>query len=362
MPRFVPRGLRGKNRGPAAAGEAGDPMWQADDDADLTWDPAQPTVPEPGVEAPRESGSEPDAERHGSREDASEAWPDDAATSLDGAATSTDDAAGSTDVERQPPPRRPRPGPGGRSRARPAAGAREVTSSPGTAAEDPEVADAAPDASPEASTGTTARSTRTRPQVRPPGRPGARAGAQTARPGRATADRDRGKVKPGRKRRRGGWSGWLTTIFLAAALLVSLQLTGVAWLGARHNDRTDDARRDAVSAATAAAQAIFSYDYRTFDQSVSNGRTYATGSFSKEYAQTTHDLKATAVKEQAVVRATVPAASVLEAGPDQVVVLLYVNQFRRNVNITGEKVDQNRVLLTMNRSGADWKVSKALAV
>ena len=42
--------------------------------------------------------------------------------------------------------------------------------------------------------------------------------------------------------------------------------------------------------------------------------------------------------------------------------LLYVNQYRRNVNITGEKVDQNRVVLTLVRVGGEWKVSAAAAI
>jgi Mce-associated membrane protein len=39
-----------------------------------------------------------------------------------------------------------------------------------------------------------------------------------------------------------------------------------------------------------------------------------------------------------------------------------VNQYRRNANITGEKVDQNRVVLTMVPVGGAWKVSHAVAV
>jgi Mce-associated membrane protein len=43
-------------------------------------------------------------------------------------------------------------------------------------------------------------------------------------------------------------------------------------------------------------------------------------------------------------------------------VLLYVNQYRKNVNITGEKVDQNRVVLTLVSVDGRWKVSHALAI
>jgi Mce-associated membrane protein len=43
-------------------------------------------------------------------------------------------------------------------------------------------------------------------------------------------------------------------------------------------------------------------------------------------------------------------------------VLVYLNQYRRNINVTGEKVDQNRVVLTMTRVGGQWKVTAAQAI
>jgi Mce-associated membrane protein len=42
--------------------------------------------------------------------------------------------------------------------------------------------------------------------------------------------------------------------------------------------------------------------------------------------------------------------------------LLYLNQYRRNVNTSGEKVDQNRVVLTMVLVDGEWKVSQAAAI
>jgi Mce-associated membrane protein len=122
------------------------------------------------------------------------------------------------------------------------------------------------------------------------------------------------------------------------------------------------AARECLAIAPAAAAALFSYDYRTFDASVANGRSFAAGTFADEYAQTTAALKAAAEKEQAVVTAQANSAGVVSAGGDQVEVLVYLNQYRRNVNITGEKVDQNRVVLTMTRVDGRWKVTGAQAI
>jgi Mce-associated membrane protein len=129
-----------------------------------------------------------------------------------------------------------------------------------------------------------------------------------------------------------------------------------------HAQQRDTAVHQSLAAATAAAQAIFSYDYRSFDTSVANGQSFVTGDFATQYGETTTALKANALKEQAVVRATVSASGVVSASTDRVELLLYLNQYRHNANVTGEKVDQNRVVLTMIRIHNDWKVSAATAL
>ncbi|HCT78018.1 MAG TPA: hypothetical protein DGT23_15775 [Micromonosporaceae bacterium] len=149
---------------------------------------------------------------------------------------------------------------------------------------------------------------------------------------------------------------------LLAALLVVAGLGGYAWYDKSRMSQEQAAARDCLAVAPAAAAALFSYDYRTFDASVANGKTFATGGFADEYAQTTSALKSAAEKEQAVVTAQANVAGVVSAGTDQVEVLVYLNQYRRNVNITGEKVDQNRVVLTMKRVDGQWKVSGAAAI
>jgi Mce-associated membrane protein len=151
-------------------------------------------------------------------------------------------------------------------------------------------------------------------------------------------------------------------VVLVAAIVLSGVSAGVAWYHHQDALRREAAVRESLAAATAAAQAIFSYDYRSFDASVANGRTFVTGDFATEYAQTTASLKSTAVAEQAVVHAQVSAIAVVEAGADRVELLVYLNQYRRNTNVAGEKVDQNRVVLTMVHTEDGWKVVKALAV
>ncbi|TDB76765.1 hypothetical protein [Micromonospora sp. KC723] len=149
---------------------------------------------------------------------------------------------------------------------------------------------------------------------------------------------------------------------LVTAILLAAAVAGLGWHGDRGAERRDAAVRQVLATAPAAAKAIFSYDHRTFDDSVANGRSFVTGPFAREYAQTTATLKQTAVKQQAVVLAEVSATGVVSATADRVELLVYMNQYRRNVNTAGEKVDQNRVLLTLVPDGGAWKVSAASAI
>lgn len=157
-----------------------------------------------------------------------------------------------------------------------------------------------------------------------------------------------------------------TAISLVVWLVVFGAIAGVAGYFYQQGEATDRAGEQALSAAKSAAEAIFSYDYRSFEESVSNGRQHVTGKFKADYAKTTAGLAKTAKKEKAIMRARVSTAGIVEATPEKVDVLLFVNQYRRNANITGEKVDENRVVLTMvyveAESGpGDWLVSNAVA-
>lgn len=149
---------------------------------------------------------------------------------------------------------------------------------------------------------------------------------------------------------------------LLAAIAVVAAIGAYLWYDTSRLGNEQNASRDALAVAPAAAAALFSYDYRTFDASVANGRSFASGGFADEYAKTTASLKDVAVQQQAVVTAQATVAGVIDTSADQVDVLLWVDQYRRNVNITGEKVDQNRVVLTMKLVGGQWKVTGASAI
>ncbi|MEU6686448.1 hypothetical protein [Streptomyces sp. NPDC046832] len=158
---------------------------------------------------------------------------------------------------------------------------------------------------------------------------------------------------------------------LLTVLLAVLLVAGVVALAAlarqyRDGRLTETARTEALTAARTAAPIILSYDYRHLDKDFSRARAHLTGDFRDEYGKTTKTVVApTAEKYHGVVKARVaapgsggaPAASVVSASPDKVVVLLFVNQVTESTQVSGSRVDQNRVRMTMDRTGDAWKVS-----
>ncbi|MFE9440109.1 hypothetical protein ACFYO2_14025 [Streptomyces sp. NPDC006602] len=150
----------------------------------------------------------------------------------------------------------------------------------------------------------------------------------------------------------------LSTAVLGVLLAASLGAVGVLGWQYREGQQTHDARAEALAAARKAAPVVLSYDYRHLDQDFTRARTRLTGGFRDEYRKTTAGVVGpTAEKYHGVVKATVATASVVSASPDQVMVLLFVNQVTQSTQVSGSRVDLNRVRMTMARTSAGWKVS-----
>ncbi|MGI5407909.1 hypothetical protein ACQEV9_14050 [Streptomyces chartreusis] len=157
----------------------------------------------------------------------------------------------------------------------------------------------------------------------------------------------------------------LLTAVLGTLLLAAVAAT--AGLGWQYWDgsRTASARTQALAAAQKAAPLVLSYDYRHLDKDFARARTHLTGGFRAEYGKTTKAVVGpTAKKYRAVVKATIaapaagtPAASVVSASPDKVVVLLFINQITESTQVSGARLDLNRVRMTMARTDGGWKVS-----
>ncbi|MFF5980534.1 hypothetical protein ACFY78_16990 [Streptomyces olindensis] len=161
---------------------------------------------------------------------------------------------------------------------------------------------------------------------------------------------------------------WRRPLALALAVLLLAGLVAGAVLGRQYLDgrQAGQARQQALAAARTAAPVVLSYDYRHLGRDFARARTHLTGKFAEEYRRTTKAVVGpTARKYHGVVKATVaepagggnPAASVVSASADRAVVLLFVNQVTRSTQVTGSRVDLNRVRMTLTRTSEGWKVS-----
>ncbi|WP_328501053.1 hypothetical protein OG828_11505 [Streptomyces sp. NBC_00457] len=150
---------------------------------------------------------------------------------------------------------------------------------------------------------------------------------------------------------------------LLAALVAVLLLAGlvaVAVLGQRYRagEQAEQAGVQALEAARKAAPVVLSYDHRRLDRDFAAAGDRLTGTFRDEYRKTTRTVVGpTAKKYDGVVKATVATASVVSASPDQVMTLLFVNQVTESTQVSGSRVDLNRVRMTMTRTSEGWKVS-----
>jgi Mce-associated membrane protein len=150
----------------------------------------------------------------------------------------------------------------------------------------------------------------------------------------------------------------LLTAVLGLLLVAGLVAASVLGWQYQEGQRAQEARGEALAAARKAAPVVLSYDYRHLDRDFARARTRLTGKFHDQYRKTTTSVVApTAEKYHGVVKATVATASVVSASPDKVVVLLFVNQVTRSTQVSGSRVDLNRVRMTMSRTSEGWKVS-----
>ncbi|BCJ37892.1 hypothetical protein Athai_53950 [Actinocatenispora thailandica] len=384
MARFIPRTLRGQM--PAKGGtprrparpRSGSPRSQpprAGTDDQQYDEPPAPAA-ERGADEPfhidpiavEPVDSEPGTDRAGNRDnaDAGSSAGRDAARRPSprprpGASASSEESTGEARSRRRRPSPRPKPSP--RPYAADDAGDADrdagVVADPGAGSKTGKAKPSRPPVKAPARLGAGARGGKTSGAGKsgkagrsgPAGKPGGRAG----KAGKAALARRRRAERALERTHR-------AIVIVGVLAVLALAAGGGAWWLHLRDDAVEQARDDAVSAAQAAAPALLSYDYRTFDASVRRAKPYLGGSFAKKYAKTTASLKKYAVKQKAILTARVSATSVVSAQADRVVLLLYVDQYKQNTTITGQKVDQNRVVLTMTPMAGKWKVTKVTAI
>jgi len=174
----------------------------------------------------------------------------------------------------------------------------------------------------------------------------------------ATGDGD-GEPRTGRRR----VNRWVPVAVLAVLVVLAAALAGTLFVQQRTSQQTETARDEGLTSSRAAARVLFSYDYRSLDKDFKAGLALTAGDFRNEYMRTTSTVvQPVAVQYKAVVRAEVVVAGVVSAKPHEATTIVFLNQTTTSTRVTGTKVDQSRVRMTVREIGGQWKVTAVTAL
>ena len=164
------------------------------------------------------------------------------------------------------------------------------------------------------------------------------------------------------------WLGSLRLLVTLVIVCLALSVVaGYAWWRSEHPDDgaapngaiTSSSARDAgMQAAAQLTQKVLSYDWKTLDKDIEAAEAVLAPSFRSEYAKTMEGVRAQTVKNQVKLTAQAAATSIVSATEDKVVALVFVNQVTTAKGAQKQRVDSSRVLVTLTRSGGDWRISK----
>ncbi len=157
----------------------------------------------------------------------------------------------------------------------------------------------------------------------------------------------------------------LLRILVAVCLVLAL-VTAVAWWYSRHQSDTVaqgpitsvQARDAGIAAASKLTETVLSYDWKTLAKDTKAAEAVMGPSFRSEYAKAMAGVKKQTLKNKVQLEAKAVATSVVSASDHKVVALVFVNQVTTAKGAQNQRLDQNRVLVTLTRGEGEWRVSK----
>ncbi len=160
-----------------------------------------------------------------------------------------------------------------------------------------------------------------------------------------------------------GRSGNLRRLVLAgvAGLVVVGLIVVVVVLGLDYrNDRAaEQARGDAMDAASRQAVAMLSYDFNSVDTELPKAADGLTGDFRDQYTALIQQAIIPGAKEkQLVVKVDVSAASIVSASPDDATVLLFLDQVTTSKDNPQAVTTGSRIRVLLQHVDGRWKVSQ----
>ena len=146
---------------------------------------------------------------------------------------------------------------------------------------------------------------------------------------------------------------------LAVSLLVTVVLLVLAfldWRDTRSLDRSAEAGDAVRTSISAQVEALLSYTHTTFEADQEKAQRALTSDFRKEYAAEADTLKARATEKKLSQQADVVAVSIVDAEPDQVEALVFVNTTTSEEGNPEARILQNRINVDLVRSDRGWLI------
>jgi hypothetical protein len=116
--------------------------------------------------------------------------------------------------------------------------------------------------------------------------------------------------------------------------------------------------QSAISAAKGYAVEFGSYDYRHLDTDFAEVAAHLTPSFKRSYLQSSSRLKPAIEQVKGVAVGTVRAAGLVSATSTTAVVAVFLDQQVTTSQSKTPRIDRDRLIVTMVRSGDSWLISK----
>ena len=152
---------------------------------------------------------------------------------------------------------------------------------------------------------------------------------------------------------------------LSALLLLAIAAVAFAVVRANAAETTGDGVVTSNSARAAAMQRVsestakaLSYKAETFDADAAAAAKLMTPGMAADYRKALDPVKSDVVKNGIALKATVVATGITRQTEDSVKALVFVNQSTTATGQKQEQLDNNRVVVTMQRKGNQWLISK----
>lgn len=161
-----------------------------------------------------------------------------------------------------------------------------------------------------------------------------------------------------------GWLRFVVLVLLPVLTLAAVAVAGYFGYHAHRDGLVEDARTEAPAAAERALESVLAYDYRHLGADEQRAARFLTPRYKRQkHFAATWGLLAKgkdgkpgpAVSTKTVVTAHAVGSAVVDAAPDLARVLVFLNQTSEKAG-KNPVIFQNRVVVTMVRSGNTWLI------